>query len=134
MARSRRQQVWQRAGGWCEYCHMPQALTVLPHEIDHIRARKHRGSSALENLALACAPCNARKGSNAAGYDPEGGDLTPLFNPRHDCWTDHFSWDGPVLKGKTPVARATIDVLGINEPDRVEHRRMLLSLRLYPRY
>ena len=31
---------------------MPQACTVLPHEIDHIRARKHHGPTSLENTCL----------------------------------------------------------------------------------
>ncbi len=30
-------------------------------------------------------------------------------------WTDHFTWQGPVLLGKTPVGTATIDVLKIND-------------------
>jgi hypothetical protein len=30
---------------------MPQAYTVLPHEIDHIRARKHHGPTTLQNTS-----------------------------------------------------------------------------------
>ena len=131
MATSRRRQVRERAHDRCEYCALPQDCTVLPHAVDHIRARKHHGLTALDNLCWSCAD-NAHKGSNAAGYDPETGDLVPLFNPRCDTWEDHFAWDGPVLRGKTPVARATIDVLQINDPDRVEHRRLLIWLGLFP--
>jgi hypothetical protein len=101
---------------------------MLPHEVDHVRAKKHHGLTSLVNTCLACAQCNAAKGPNAAGYDSETGDLVPLFNPRADAWNDHFSWVGPVLRGLTPVARATIDVLRINDPSRVEHRRLLVSL------
>ena len=43
MERSRRAIVRERANGRCEYCLMPQSLTSLPHTLDHIRARKHRG-------------------------------------------------------------------------------------------
>ncbi len=68
---------------------------MLPHELDHIRAQKHHGPTTLRNLCLACAPCHAHKGSNAAGYDPEGNGLVPLFDPREDRWADHFAWDGP---------------------------------------
>src|SRR5437588_11079064 len=128
MARSRRQQVWERASGRCEYCHLPQIYTVLPHELDHVRAQKHHGPSTLENLCLACAACNAAKGPNAAGYDPRTGELVPLFNPRKDEWKEHFSWQGAALMGKTPVGRTTIDVLRINSQERVEHRRMLIVL------
>jgi 5-methylcytosine-specific restriction endonuclease McrA len=41
MARFRRKLVWIRADNQCEYCQLPQSATALPHEIDHIRARKH---------------------------------------------------------------------------------------------
>ena len=127
MARFQRKRVWERAGDRCEYCHLPQDCSVLPHEIDHIRAKKHHGPTTLLNTCLACAYCNASKGSNAAGFDPESGALVPLFNPRTDSWIEHFAWDGPVLRGLTVVARATIDVLKINSPERFEHRRLLLA-------
>jgi hypothetical protein len=119
MAKSRRRQVRGRAHDRCEYCQLPQDCTVLPHEIDHIRAKKHHGRTTLDNLGWACADCNAHKGANAAGFDPDTGDLVPLFNPRRDAWADHFTWYGPMLRGKTAVGRATIDVLQINHPDRV---------------
>jgi hypothetical protein len=111
---------------------MPQDCNLLPHEIDHIRAKKHHGPTTLEDLCWACADCNGYKGFNAAGYDPETGDLVPLFNPRGDVWADHFAWDGPVLRGKTAVGRATIEVLQINHSDRVGHRRLLIELGLFP--
>jgi hypothetical protein len=111
---------------------MPQDLTTLPHELDHIRAQKHHGATTLGNLCLACAECNARKGSNAAGYDPESGQLVALFNPRQDSWSEHFTWEGPRLIGTTPSARATIDVLAINDLERVEHRRLLIEAGAFP--
>ena len=126
---SRRQLVWKRARGRCEYCRLHQTETSLPHEIDHIRARKHRGPTSLQNICLACAYCNSAKGPNAAGYDPLTDELVPLFNPHADRWAQHFEWDGPFLSGKTPIGRATIDVLGINRDDRVEHRRLLQNAR-----
>ncbi|HEY1375295.1 MAG TPA: HNH endonuclease [Gemmataceae bacterium] len=130
MAASRRKQIRDRAGDRCEYCHLPQSCTTLPHEVDHIRARKHRGRNTLQNYCWACAYCNSFKGSNAAGYDPDSDELVRLYNPRSDRWDDHFAWRGPKLVGKTPIARATIDVLRINQPDRVEHRRLLIAARL----
>lgn len=126
---SRRQQIWARAGGRCGYCQLAQADTSLPHEVDHIRARKHRGPTTLTNTCLACSYCNAAEGTNAAGYDPETDELVPRFNPRADAWPDHFEWDGPVLVGRTAVGRATIEVLGINRPERVGHRRLLAEAR-----
>lgn len=122
---SLRETVWSRARHRCEYCQLPQASSVLPLELDHIRARKHRGKSTAQNLCLACAYCNAAKGTNVVGYDPETDDLVALFDPRRDEWGEHFAWNGPVLIGKTPKGRATIEVLGINRPDRIQHRRLL---------
>ena len=72
---------------------------------------------------------HARKGPNVAGYDPETGVLVRLFNPRIDRWQAHFRWEGSILVGKTPVARATIQVLAINAAERVEHRRLLAQAR-----
>jgi len=129
---SLREQVWQRAGGRCEYCLMPQTLTVLPHELDHIRAQQHHGETTLENLCLACAPCKARKGPNLTGIDPDTAQITKLFDPRTQIWIGHFSWDGPVMLGRTAEGRTMIDVLGINAPDRVEHRRLLVALGRFP--
>src|SRR5437763_14261722 len=116
MAKFRRKHVWQRAKGCCEYCQLSQEHSVLPHGVDHIRAKKHRGPHTLENTCIACAHCNGAKGSNVAGYDPETEELVPLYDPRHDSWQEHFSWHGPTLEGKTPIGRGTIDVLNINYP------------------
>ena len=129
---SLRQRVRERARDRCEYCRLPQDCTTLPHEKDHIRAEKHHGPTSYQNLCWACAQCNGAKGSNVAGYDPVTDELVPFFNPRRDRWDDHFAWNGPVLTGKTPVARATIDVLRINDPERIEHRRLLIVAGIFP--
>jgi hypothetical protein len=132
MAKSRRQQVRERAQDRCEYCQVKQEFSSLPHELDHIRARKHHGPTTLANLCFACAQCNGAKSSDAAGYDPQTDELVPLFNPRKDRGDDHFTWRGPTLLGKTKIGRATIDVLQINEVERVEFRRMLIELGVFP--
>jgi hypothetical protein len=127
-----REQVRQRANDRCEYCHLPQSGTVLPHEADHIRAQKHKGPTTPENLCWACARCNDFKGSDVAAYDPVTDSLVRLFNPRTDAWGDHFEWNRTVLLGKTDVGRATIQLLQINLSERVEHRRMLGLAGIFP--
>lgn len=131
MAKSRRQIVRDRARQQCEYCQMPESFDVRPFQLDHIRAYKHAGSSQLENLAWSCLACNSFKGPNVAGYEPDSDRLFPLFNPRLDPWSEHFAWSGPVLVGLTPVGRTTVVVLRLNEPDRIEHRRLLLEAGLF---
>lgn len=65
------------------------------------------------------------QGIEHRGLDPETGQLTPLFNPRTDGWSDHFAWDGILLRGKTAIGRATVIVLDINHVDSVTVREAL---------
>lgn len=118
-------EVRGRAAEHCEYCLFPDYASELPFHIDHIIAEKHGGRTEPENLAWACFSCNLRKGPNIAGLDPETGELTSLFNPRADAWSEHFAWDGVWLRGKTAIGRATVTVLDINHVDSVTVREAL---------
>jgi 5-methylcytosine-specific restriction endonuclease McrA len=40
-----RAEVRSRAAGRCEYCLVPEKLTLVPHEVDHIIATKHGGGT-----------------------------------------------------------------------------------------
>jgi len=124
--------VWQRADSICEYCRMPQRWDLLTFQIDHIIARKHHGTDAFANLALACFACNNHKGPNIAGVDPDTKAVVRLFHPRQDQWTDHFEWHGAILVGRTPIGRVTIDALAINLPHRVRLRQMLIREGIFP--
>jgi 5-methylcytosine-specific restriction endonuclease McrA len=59
-----RRLVRQRAKACCEYCLIPEAIAFARHQVDHIEAEKHGGSSAEDNLALSCILCNQYKGSD----------------------------------------------------------------------
>jgi hypothetical protein len=96
--------------------------------VDHIIAGVHHGSSTFDNCAWSCFDCNVFKGPNLAGVNSNTGEVTRLYHPRRDQWQEHFEWQGPILVGKTPEGLATIDVLRINMPPRVEHRRLLILL------
>ncbi len=126
-----RQQVWQRAGGACEYCLVHQRFDLLPFQIDHVIASKHAGQTTYDNLALSCYQCNSYKGPNIAGIDPGSGQLCRLYHPRRDAWDDHFRWNGPELIGRTPEGKTTIHVLNINLPERVAHRRLLVVAGIF---
>ena len=121
-----RDEVFRRADNCCEYCLIPQAVTLLPHEVDHIIAQKHDGETVADNLCLACFACNSFKGSNVVGVDSVTKEVCRLFHPRRDVWSEHFYWDGPMLAARTTIGRATLAVLRINQPERVELRRLLL--------
>jgi HNH endonuclease len=132
MDRSLREQVWQRASACCEYCQMPQPLTDAVHEIDHIIAEKHRGTTNADNFALACFACNNHKGPNIAGIDPLTGMTTRLFHPRLDDWQEHFQWSSAFLEGRTDIGRATVVVLEINLRHRVLERQALMEEGVFP--
>ena len=127
MDRDLEQLIWNRAAAVCEYCQMPQRFDDLPFEIDHVVAQSHGGKTSSGNLALSCFPCNRFKVPNLAGMDPQTGRLAKLFHPRRHAWSRHFRWQGSTLIGRTPVGRATIRVLHINEYLRVRLRAQLVS-------
>jgi 5-methylcytosine-specific restriction endonuclease McrA len=92
----------EKAGDRCEYCLIPESVTLFSHPIDHVIAEKHGGPTAAENLALSCVLCNGFKGSDLASIDPVTGDVVPLFHPRRDRWDDHFRLEFGRLEPLTP--------------------------------
>ena len=104
-------------------------MCFVAHEIDHVIAEQHGGANSADNLALACLFCNKRKGPNLASIDPHTGDLTRLFNPRGDRWTDHFrlTADGRI-EALSAVGRATGRLLEFNSSERIAERRVLLEV------
>ena len=130
----RRAEVSARAGHRCEYCHLPTRGQVATFPIDHIVPRRNGGTTDLSNIALTCPHCNAHKWTAAEGTDPDTDEPAALFNPRRDSWADHFEWaaDPPgKLIGLTPVGRATVASLGINDADMIALRVLLAELGLF---
>ncbi|MEX2216675.1 MAG: HNH endonuclease signature motif containing protein [Phycisphaeraceae bacterium] len=111
-----RAMVVQRAGDRCEYCGLSQIGQEATFHIDHIVPSSSADDDSPQNLALACVSCSLRKGSRQHLVDPQTQALVPIFNPRHDLWSDHFRWNGPYLVGVTPVGRAVVDGLSLNRP------------------
>lgn len=128
-----RELVQRRAQEACEYCRLSQVASVLPHQVDHIIGRQHRGSDDAANLCLCCIRCNLNKGPNIASIDPESGLVVALYHPRRHVWREHFSvaTDG-IIKGLTAEGRATVLVLAMNEEDRVRLRALLTRRGRYP--
>jgi hypothetical protein len=93
--------------------------------VEHIVALQHAGQSREENLALSCDRCNAFKGPNLTSIDPDSGDVVLLFHPRRDQWDTHFDTTDGYILGRTAAGRATVRLLQMNVPRRVELRQLL---------
>jgi hypothetical protein len=101
---------------------------VKHHEVDHIRAEKHGGATVTENLCFSCFDCNRNKGTDLSSVDPVNDDVVPLYDPRRDIWTDHFSLDQTgQITGKTAKGRVTVFLLRMNASNRVLLRRILIQ-------
>ena len=120
------QLVRERAGGRCEYCHLPQYGSLVPYEIDYIIARKHGGRTVAGNLAVSCVYCNSYKGPNISGVDPATGKIVRLYDPRLHKWSWDFEWMEGVLVGRTAIGRTTARVLEMNLANLVALRETLM--------
>ncbi len=126
MDRQTRGLVRARAGNECEYCRLPQLATpFVAFHVEHIMPKQHGGSDDPAGLALACDRCNGHKGPNLTSIDPDTGALVSLFNPRKDGWDDHFVSRDGYVHGVSPVGRATVRLLNMNAPRRVELRQAM---------
>ena len=123
-----RQLVRARAGQRCEYCHLPDvAAPASTFHVEHVVARQHAGANGPENRAWSCHRCNLHKGPNLSGRDPLTDRIVRLFDPRRQRWDRHFEWSGAYLVGRTQTGRATIAVLDMNDPQRIELRQALMD-------
>lgn len=118
-----RNRVRQRAESRCEYCRLSESATpFIPFHAEHIIARQHFADDSLDNLALACDRCNAYKGPNLSSIDPVSISIVALFHPRQDNWDEHFKNLRGMVLVKTPKGRATVKLLNMNAPRRVQSR------------
>jgi hypothetical protein len=127
-----RRRVIERAGNSCEYCLLHQDFVASAHQVDHVISEKHGGSTSPDNLALSCTVCNRRKGSDIGSIDPQTGVLAPLFNPRTQTWSDHFTLEGLRILGLTSEGRATVELLKLNSPERLMERSELALAGRFP--
>lgn len=115
--------VRERAESRCEYCGIPESATpFVPFHVEHVIAQQHLVDNSLENLALACDRCNAFKGPNLSSVDPVTNTVVNLFHPRIDVWAEHFELVGGIVVGLTPKGGATVRLLCMNAPRRVQLR------------
>ena len=131
-ADAERQFVYDRAHGRCEYCLFPECAGLLPFVLGRIISVKHGGSSEVENTVYSCPYCNRAKGSDLASIDRETDQLTSLFNPRTQTWSDHFRLDDSLIVPLTSCGRVTVNLLDLNSQERIQEREMLMELGMYP--
>jgi hypothetical protein len=123
-----RKKIHQDAGKRCGYCLGRQEIVLGILEIDHIIPIAEGGTNDEDNLWLACRACNLAKSKQTFAYDPQSGRRVRLFNPRSQNWWEHFCWSesGIEIIGKTPVGRATVVALNLN------NTIALMTLLIYP--
>ena len=126
--------VARRAGHRCEYCRAPEAAFNFPFEVEHIVPIGRGGTDDLSNLALACRACNLRKSDSVEGVDELTGEITSLFHPRTDMWSEHFLLDADSMEFTAifSVGRVTVRLLDLNHPLQLAARELWQKLRLFP--
>ena len=127
-----KQLVIARSGQRCEYCRIPAYLSAYEYHIEHIIGTQHGGPNTSNNLAYSCSVCNWKKGSNISTILTFGGELIPLFNPRTQIWFDHFQVVGGELFPLSDIAEATIKLLELNLPIKIEERYEIALSGFYP--
>jgi len=106
----------------------------MPMHVEHIIPVAAGGTSAEENLWLACPLCNGYKGSQVDAVDLVSRERVPLFNPRRQQWHEHFQWsaDGIEIVGQTAIGRATVFALKLNNEYLTRARRRWVLAGWHP--
>lgn len=129
-----RRQVRRDAGERCGYCLSSERLLGIALEVEHIIPVSAGGETQRDNLWLACRRCNSFKADRCSARDPLSAETVPLFDPRHDVWSDHFQWsfDGMRVIGLTASGRATVETLRLNHPLIVMTRELWVRAGVHP--
>jgi hypothetical protein len=111
-----------------------QEFTAMPMHIEHIIPLAVGGETVEDNLWLACPLCNGRKATKTESVDPETREVVALFNPRHQVWGEHFQWssEGTIITGITPIGRATVMALYLNNEHLTRARRRWVLAGWHP--
>ncbi len=106
----------------------------MPLDVEHLLPEALGGPTVRENLWLACTRCNDFKGDRIEVADPVTGQRVPFFNPRTQIWTEHFAWslDGVRIEGQSPVGRATVEALRLNNDFILIARRFWVESGRWP--
>ena len=119
--------ILELSHNYCEYCVLPSNFSTDFFHYEHIIPVSLNGETTLENLARSCGLCNNNKRDKIQHIDPLTQQMTKLYNPRQDIWTENFQWsdDDLHLVGLTPIGRATIGLLKLNRTNAINLRKLL---------
>lgn len=129
-----RRLVRSDASEQCGYCLSCERFLGIALEVEHLIPESAGGETARDNLWLSCRRCNSFKAERYLGTDPLTSRTAPLFDPRHEAWSEHFRWslDGTQIIGLTPSGRATVDALQLNHPLIVAARELWIRAGVHP--
>ena len=129
-----RERLLAQAGYRCGYCRSSQQIMGIRLILDHLTPRARGGTDDEANLWPCCQPCNGFKQARTQARDPFSGALVPLFNPRGQRWTEHFSWEdgGRMITGRTAIGRATVVALQLNRVELVAARALWIEAGWHP--
>jgi hypothetical protein len=132
--RAVRRRVRDRAGDRCEYCRHPADFACGPFVCEHVLPRVRGAGSTAAELAWACSGCNGHKYAKTHAHDPQTARRVPLFNPRRQRWSRHFTWSADYLQiqGRTATGRATVAALHLNRSSLLNLRRVLRAAGEHP--
>lgn len=129
-----RKTVAHRAFFLCEYCKSPRNYSPSPFDVEHIIPISRGGKSESSNLAYSCNGCNGNKSNKIIAIDPVTNLPAPIFHPRQQEWTTHFTWDetGSIIIGITPIGRASVVLLKLNRVELLNLRSILVIVGKHP--
>ena len=127
-------EVMRLSEGYCEYCLHPEAYATDFYHFDNILPLFEGGSNEVANIARSCGRCNILKNQKTVAFDPLTGQISELYNPRKDKWTNHFHWsdDDLLVHGRTEIGRTTVDLLQLNRQNAINLRQLLKNAGLHP--
>lgn len=111
--------------GECAYCETPLGEGAAYIEVEHFRHKDVYGDFAItwSNLLPSCRRCNAKKGAHdVVQY--------PIINPYETNPRDHFKFECFRLAPMTELGKETVEVLDLNDTQRLGMVRWKLSERL----
>src|SRR5262249_982364 len=76
LSAQRRARIRRRAQQACEYCHLPQRASILPHHIDHVIAQHHLGADDENNLVCVACVVTSRRAPTSHRPTPVQGACT----------------------------------------------------------